>query len=106
MTKAERVAYDKRMAALRRQRITPEERTRWACALRRVWQAIGYDVIDAWRLSRVRPTASLLVEAVCDLGCFEMYSDLTREEHLMLSAAYHRPSQQKWLRSVLRGCVP
>jgi hypothetical protein len=57
-------------------------------------------------LSKVKPTTGLLVDAVCDLGCFEMYSGLTKEEHMMLSAAYHRPSQQKWLRSVLSRCVP
>jgi hypothetical protein len=99
-------AYRAKMDALRELPVTKEERVRWEDALHRVWQTIGPDVIDAWNLSKVKPTTGLLVDAVCDLGCFEMYSGLTKEEHMMLSAAYHRPSQQRWLRSVLSRCVP
>lgn len=99
-------AYKAKRDALSRLPVTREERAVWEEACHRVWQAIGYDVIDAWRLSDVRPTTSLLVEAVVDLGCFEMYADLTKEECLMFMVAYQRPSQRRWLASVLRSHVP
>lgn len=92
-----------RRAALKTQRITPEEKARWSRMLVGTWQAIAPDAMQACRESGQRLTKAVVVEYVCDANRVQMFGGMTDDEYEFLCIVWGRPSGKRWLYSVLGG---
>src|SRR5678816_3412814 len=84
-------------AELATQKLTKEERDRWADMFHATWQAIGEDCSQL----EGRLTKSVIVELVCDANRVQMYGGMTDEEYDFLCTVYERPTFQRWARKEL-----
>lgn len=73
--------------------LTPDQKTRFAPALQRTYQAIAADANCA--------DVDEIVEITCDANHPELYGGMSRADYDALCAAYTDPDTQRWLREVL-----
>lgn len=80
-------------------KLTDEQKARFAPMLDQTWQAIGPDcisTIEGWRGSKTE-----IIEMVCDANRVQMYGGMSDADYAAFLRAYHNPDTQRWLRKVL-----